>query len=108
MIGARALELPEHDELAAGGAVIDWLFRTADARTSGDTLSTRCPSIALRSMQTVPPGNSRFRGAPGDYLDEYGARRNPPALAGLFLSYTFQRQALPPIAKRNRRQDSTR
>lgn len=47
-IGARVLEMPEHAELLAGGATIDWLFRNAEKRKHGRRVLGTCYMPAVQ------------------------------------------------------------
>jgi hypothetical protein len=42
IIGARVLEYPEHEDLLAGGASIDWLFRLREKRKLGRRILGTC------------------------------------------------------------------
>jgi hypothetical protein len=41
-IGARVLTFPEHEDLVAGGATIDWLFRMREKRKAGRRILGTC------------------------------------------------------------------
>jgi hypothetical protein len=47
-IGAAVLELPEHADLLAGGATIDWLFRIAEKRKHGRRVLGMCYMPAVQ------------------------------------------------------------